>query len=120
MVLVKDNHLGALSVTDAVKLAHAQWPGRGVEVECDGPDLVRESLAAGADLVMLDNMSPVDAAACVALVRSSSRPDTPVEISGGVTLENVAEYATTGADLISTSAITQSAPALDIGLDIAT
>lgn len=118
MVLVKDNHLGALSVADAVALARTQWPGRGVEVECDRSALVREALAAGADLVMLDNMSPADAAECVALVRSSPAPDTPVEISGGVTLEDVGAYASTGADLISTSAITQSAPALDIGLDL--
>jgi nicotinate-nucleotide pyrophosphorylase (carboxylating) len=118
MVLVKDNHLATLTVPEAVKLAHAQWPGRGVEVECDRADLVREAVAAGADLVMLDNMSPAAATECVALVRSSARPDTPVEISGGVTLENVAAYAATGADLISTSAITQSAPALDIGLDV--
>ncbi len=118
MVLIKDNHLGALSVTDAVRLARSRWPGRGVEVECDRPELVLEALAAGADLLMLDNMSPADATTCVGLVRDSERPDTPVEISGGVTLETVADYAATGADLISTSAITQSAPALDIGLDI--
>jgi nicotinate-nucleotide pyrophosphorylase (carboxylating) len=54
----------------------------------------------------------------VRLVRESTRPDTLVEVSGGVTLENVAEYAASGADLISTSVITQSAPALDIGLDL--
>jgi nicotinate-nucleotide pyrophosphorylase (carboxylating) len=55
----------------------------------------------------------------VRLVRGSDRPDTLVEISGGVTLENAAAYAATGADLLSTSVITQSAPALDIGLDLA-
>ncbi len=55
----------------------------------------------------------------MALVRASARPSTLVEISGGVTLETVAAYAATGADLISTSAITQSAPALDLGLDLA-
>jgi nicotinate-nucleotide pyrophosphorylase (carboxylating) len=70
-------------------------------------------------MVMLDNMTPEHAAACVRLVRESSRPDLLVEVSGGVTLEKVADYAATGADLISTSTITQSAPALDIALDIA-
>ena len=118
MVLVKDNHLGALGIADAVKHAHAQWPGRGVEVECDRPEQVREAVEAGADMVMLDNMTHEAAAECVALVRASARPATTVEISGGVTLENVAAYAGTGADLVSTSAITQSAPALDIGLDL--
>lgn len=118
MVLVKDNHLGALTVTEAVRLAHQRWPGRGVEVECERAELVREAIAAGADLVMLDNMSPTDAKECVELVRASARPETPIEISGGVDLDNVAAYAATGADLISTGAITQSAPALDIGLDL--
>jgi nicotinate-nucleotide pyrophosphorylase (carboxylating) len=67
---------------------------------------------------MLDNMNPDDAAKCVEIVRSGARPHTLVEISGGVSLETVAFYATIGADLLSTSMITQSAPALDIGLDL--
>ena len=119
MVLVKDNHLGALGVTGAVKQAREMWPGRRVEVECDRAEQVQEALSAGADMVMLDNMSPDQAAVCVRLVRESARPETLVEISGGVTLENAADYAATGADLLSTSVITQSAPALDIGLDLA-
>ncbi len=72
-----------------------------------------------ADLVMLDNMTPDEVRDCVAIVRASDRPETLVEVSGGVTLENVAAYAAAGADLISASGITQSAPALDIGLDLA-
>jgi nicotinate-nucleotide pyrophosphorylase (carboxylating) len=119
MVLVKDNHLGALGVTGAVKRAHELWPGRQVEVECDRAEQVEEAIAAGADIVMLDNMTPAQAATCVRLVREGPRPDTLVEVSGGVTLENVAEYAAAGANLISTSAITQSAPALDVALDLA-
>ncbi|MEX2267537.1 MAG: carboxylating nicotinate-nucleotide diphosphorylase [Acidimicrobiia bacterium] len=119
MVLVKDNHLGSLGVTGAVKQARESWPGRRVEVECDHADQVLEAVTAGADMVMLDNMTPAEAADCVRLVREGTRPDTLVEVSGGITLENVADYAGTGADLISTSAITQSAPALDIGLDVA-
>jgi nicotinate-nucleotide pyrophosphorylase (carboxylating) len=67
---------------------------------------------------MLDNMTPDVAAACVARVRAGARPATVVEISGGVTLDSVAAYAATGADVISTGAITQSAPALDLGLDL--
>jgi nicotinate-nucleotide pyrophosphorylase (carboxylating) len=119
MVLVKDNHLVDLGVTEAVKRAHALWPGRAVEVECERAQQVVEALDAGADLVMLDNMTPDEAEACVRLVRESPHSTTPVEISGGITRENIAAYAVTGADLISTSAITQSAPALDIGLDVA-
>jgi nicotinate-nucleotide pyrophosphorylase (carboxylating) len=67
---------------------------------------------------MLDNMTPDEAAQCVAVVRESARPDVLVELSGGVTLENVRAYADAGVDIISTSAITQSAPALDIALDM--
>jgi nicotinate-nucleotide pyrophosphorylase (carboxylating) len=118
MVLVKDNHLCGATIREAVERARGLWPGRGVEVECDRVEQVDEALAVGVDVVMLDNMSPTDAAACVARVRASARPWTLVEISGGVTLATVGDYAATGADVISTSAITQSAPALDLGLDV--
>ena len=118
MVLIKDNHLAGVSIGDAVRAALARWPGRAVEVECDRVEQVREAVEAGADLVMLDNLSPADVAACVAEVRAGPRPDLPVEVSGGVTLDDVAAYADAGADLISTSVITQSAPALDLGLDL--
>jgi nicotinate-nucleotide pyrophosphorylase (carboxylating) len=118
LVLVKDNHLVGLGIGEAVARARARWPGRGVEVECDRAEQVRDAVQAGADLVMLDNLSPAEVAECVAVVRGSSRPDTLVEVSGGVTLDDVAAYAGAGADLISTSAITQSAPALDLALDL--
>ena len=125
MVLVKDNHLAGfraagLGIADAVEHARAMWPGRGVEVECDRLEQVVDALAAGADVVMLDNMSPEQAGECVAVVRSGIRPATLLEVSGGVTLDTVAAYAATGVDLISTSAITQSARALDIALDART
>ena len=118
LVLVKDNHLGALGITAAVQQARSLWPGRGVEVECERAEQVAEAVAAGADLVMLDNMTPEEIAGCVRLVREGPRPGTLIEVSGGLTLENVAAVADAGADLVSTSAITQSAPALDIGLDL--
>lgn len=118
MVLIKDNHLIGLGITEAVAAARAAWPGRGVEVECERADQVREAVDAGADLVMLDNLSPDEVRSCAALVHSSARPDTPIEVSGQVTLERVAAYAAAGADLISTSAVTQSAPTLDVGLDV--
>lgn len=118
MVLIKDNHLAGLSIDTAVRRARDQWPGRGVEVECEQLDEVLAAVAAGADLVMLDNLTPDDARACVAAVRAGPRPALPVEVSGGITLDTVAAYAATGADLLSTSVITQSAPALDLGLDL--
>lgn len=118
LVLVKDNHLAGTTIAAVVAAARERWPGVGVEVECDRPEQVDAAVAAGADVVMLDNMSPADAAACVTRARAVA-PGVRIEISGGVTLATVAEYARTGADLISTSAITQSAPALDLGLDVA-
>jgi nicotinate-nucleotide pyrophosphorylase (carboxylating) len=118
MVLVKDNHLLGSSIGAAVARAHELWPGGSVEVECERPEQVVEAVEAGADIVMLDNMSPDDAAKCAALVRDSDRPDVLVEVSGGITVENVGSYGDTGIDFVSTSAITQSAPALDIALDV--
>jgi nicotinate-nucleotide pyrophosphorylase (carboxylating) len=120
MVLVKDNHLGRLGVEAAVRRARELWPGRTVEVECEFAEQVEAALAAGADMVMLDNMSPMEVAECTKVVRASARPETVVEVSGGVTLENVDAYVGIGVDCISTSAITQSAPALDLALEIVT
>jgi len=90
------------------------WPGRAVQVECDTPEQLDRALAAGADLVLLDNMTPGEVAACVARVAGAAL----VEVSGGVTLDTVAAYAAAGPDLISVGAITHSAPVLDIGLDL--
>jgi nicotinate-nucleotide pyrophosphorylase (carboxylating) len=113
-VLVKDNHLASLTITEVVADARRMWPARTIEVECDRLDQVREALAAGATLLLLDNMTPDDVKTCVAEVGGRAL----VEVSGGITLDTVGAYAAAGADLISTSVITQSAPALDIGLDI--
>jgi len=120
-VLIKDNHLGVLSINEAVQLALERWPGRMIEVECDRPDQVAEALDAGATLVMCDNMTPEEVRACVELVRAHPRGTTGsvlVEASGGISLENVADYARAGADLISVGALTHSVVALDIGLDL--
>ena len=118
MVLVKDNHLGALGIGEAVRVARDLWPGRGVEVECERAEQVALAIEAGADLVMLDNMTTEQMVECVRLVRDGPRAGTLIEVSGGVTLENVAAIAGIGVDLVSTSGITQSAPALDIALDL--
>lgn len=117
-LLIKDNHLVGLGIEKAVHAASDLWPGRTVEVECERAEQVPEAIAAGAGIVMLDNMTPAEVEKCVSLVRTSSRPGVLIEVSGRVTLETVAQYAAAGPDLISTSAITQSAPALDVGLDV--
>ena len=92
-----------------------------VEVECDRVEQVPEALEAGATLVMCDNMTPAQVRECVDLVRSHAREAAGavlVEASGGIDLDNVAEYAKAGADLISVGALTHSVRALDIGLDL--
>lgn len=121
-ILVKDNHLAGMSIAEAVGAGRRMWPGRTVQVECDTVDELEQALAAGADLVLLDNMSPAEVATCVTLVAASvAERDGPrclVECSGGVTLDTVASYSATGVDLIAIGALTHSAPVLDLGLDL--
>jgi len=116
-VLVKDNHLGGATITEAVSRARRQWPGRMVEVECDRLDQVREAVAAGATVVMLDNMGPGQVAESVALIRATGS-DALIEVSGGVTLVSAPALAAAGADVLSAGALTHSAPVLDLGLDL--
>jgi len=120
-VLIKDNHLGGISIREAVHKALEQWPGRMVEVECDRPEQVKEALDAGATLVMCDNMTPDQVRLCARLVREHPRREAGsvlLEVSGGITLENIADFARAGADVISVGALTHSVVALDIGLDL--
>ena len=116
-VLIKDNHLGALSITEAVARARAMWPGRNVEVECDTEEQVLEAARAGASSVLLDNMSPAEAGRAAALARSAAAAIL-VEVSGGITLETAAAYAAEGVDLISLGSLTHSVRSLDLGLDL--
>lgn len=108
-----------MTITTAVARARAMWPGRMVEVECDRADQVTEASRAGATAVLLDNMSPDEAAACAALARrSAGEGGILVEVSGGVDLVSAPHYAAAGVDLISVGALTHSAPVLDLGLDL--
>ena len=114
-VLIKDNHISVCgSLTAAVRRARAGAPVlTRIEVECDNLDQVREAVDAGADMILLDNMGLEDMRQAVAI--SGGR--IPLEASGGVRLENIRAIAETGVDFISVGRITQSAPAVDIGLD---
>jgi nicotinate-nucleotide pyrophosphorylase (carboxylating) len=114
-VLIKDNHIAVSgSIKAAVARARAAVPSlTKIEVECDRLDQVREALAAKADVIMLDNMSLDDMRKAVAMVAGQ----VPLEASGGVRFDTVRAIAETGVDFISTSRITQAAPAVDIGLD---
>ena len=117
-VLLKDNHLELFGIRAAVERARERWPGRTVHVECGDLDQVREAVAAGADALLLDNMSPDEVKAVVVEVRGHDPRRPLLEVSGRVSLDTIWAYATTGADLVSIGALTHSAPALDIGLDV--
>ena len=116
-ILLKDNHIALFGIADAVARARTTWPARTVHVECDRLDQVREALDAGADALLLDNMTPDQVRACVAEVGDAPRRPL-LEVSGGVTLDTVAAYAATGVDCISVGGLTNAAPVLDIGLDL--
>ena len=113
-VLLKDNHIGAAgSVTKAVQMAKEYAPFvRKIEVEVENLDMVKEAVEAGADIIMLDNMSPEDMKKAVELIDGRAR----TECSGNVTKENIARLTEIGVDYISSGALTHSAPILDISL----
>jgi nicotinate-nucleotide pyrophosphorylase (carboxylating) len=113
-VLIKDNHVAVCGgVAEAVRRAKAANTGLHVQVEVDRLEQIEPALAAGADRLLLDNMAPPVLQQAVALVAGR----VPLEASGGVTLETIRAIAETGVDYISLGRITQSAPAVDVGLD---
>ena len=116
-ILIKDNHIAACgSVRAAVEAAKAKAPHPlRIEVEVTNLGELDEALAAGAEIVLLDNMTPSQVE--VAAARAHGK-HVLVEVSGGITLATIADYARAGADLISVGALTHSAPAVDIGLDV--
>lgn len=113
-VLIKDNHVALCGgVAEAVRRAKSANTGLEVQVEVDRLEQIEPALKAGADRLLLDNMDPAMLREAVALVARR----VPLEASGGVTLETIRFIAETGVDFISVGRITQSAPAVDIGLD---
>lgn len=113
-VLLKDNHIGAAgSVTEAVRMAREYAPFvRKIEIEVENLDMVKEAVEAGADIIMLDNMSPEDMKEAVRII--DGRAET--ECSGNVTKENIARLTEIGVDYISSGALTHSASILDISM----
>lgn len=119
--MLKDNHLQALAqvsdnpIADAIaelrnKLSHTTK----IEVEADRLEQVRQAVAAGADIILLDNMSPDTIREAIAIIQKRAIS----EASGGISLETLRDYAETGVDYISTSKITLGVPAIDVGLDL--
>jgi nicotinate-nucleotide pyrophosphorylase (carboxylating) len=115
-ILVKDNHLalGGGDLAGAVRAARARWPALPLEVECRTPPEVGAAVAAAPDLILLDNMTPADLRAAVALVGGR----VPLEASGGVTLDSLAEVAASGVDYVAIGALTHSVRAVDLHLKI--
>jgi nicotinate-nucleotide pyrophosphorylase (carboxylating) len=118
-VMLKDNHLTVLDIAEAVAQARRTWPARTIHVECDSIERAIAAAEAGADALLLDNLGPEDAAKAVTAAREvlGDRPCF-IEASGSITLETVATYADTGVDAVSAGALTDSAKALDLGLDV--
>jgi nicotinate-nucleotide pyrophosphorylase (carboxylating) len=113
--LVKDNHVVAAGgVAAAFRAVREQFPGTPVEIEVDSMDQLVEALDAGADLILLDNFTPVQMRRAVELTDGRAR----LEASGGLTLGDAREIGATGVDYIAVGALTHSAPVLDIGADL--
>lgn len=119
-ILIKDNHLSLLrargvDLTAACRLARDRGPqGQRVMVEAASVAEVKQALAGGADVILLDNMSPETVRSCVELIKGRAM----IEVSGGITLDNVTEMAAAGAGAISIGALTHSAPAANLSLDL--
>ncbi len=113
-ILLKDNHIGAAGcVKEAVRMAKEYAPFvRKIEIEVENLDMLKEALEAGADIIMLDNMSVEDMKKAVELCRGKAE----TECSGNVTRENVAKLVDIGVDYISSGALTHSSPILDLSL----
>jgi len=118
-ISIKRNHiaLGGGIASVLARVMEGRKPGQNVRVEVRNPAELEQAIAGGADLILLDNMSPKEVAAAVKQVRNQL-PDAKVEASGSITLSNVAKYAKTGVDFIAVGALTHSATAVDLSMRI--
>ena len=115
-VLIKDNHVAAAgSLARAIRLCRAA-AAHGAKIEAEAKTLAeaKEAVRAGADIVLLDNMTPEQVSAAVKAIGGRAQ----VEVSGGIRLDNIRAYARPGVDVISVGALTHSAPAVDLGLEL--
>jgi len=120
-VLIKDNHLElAGSITESVRRAKAKVSfTKKIEVEATSPDQAVEAGLAGADIILLDNMTPQDVKKSLSLLEAKKlRVHLLIEVSGGITRENLLSYVKTGVDVISVGSITHSAKAIDMSLEL--
>lgn len=113
--LIKDNHLAGRSITESIRLAKKNNPKNlAIEIEVENLNQIEEAIAAGADTLLIDNFSPQELAKAVQQVSGRAK----TEASGGIHLGNVEDFAKTGVDAISVGALTHSAPAADLSLQI--
>lgn len=118
LILVKDNHIAAAGgIKNAIAAAKKTQKKIQIEVECDNFEQVAEAVSASPNIIMLDNMQPAEIKKCAALIRKKS-PKIKIEISGGITLTNIKNFSQLDVDFISVGALTHSAKAVDIGLDV--
>lgn len=118
-VLLKDNHLGGITIPQAFSMAKKMWPGRTIEVECDSLDQVRQAVEIGVDFILLDNMNVEQVKNAVEIVRNFTDSNkVKLEVSGGISFDSIQDYAATGVDYLAIGSLTHSAPSLDIGLDL--
>jgi nicotinate-nucleotide pyrophosphorylase (carboxylating) len=116
-ILIKDNHVDACGgVTAAIRRACGKFPARLIEVEVRNDGELREALAVGADIILLDNMNPDAIRHAVEITAGRAQ----LEVSGGVTLDRIPALAATGVDRISIGALTHSAPVADLHMKIVT
>src|SRR3546814_19381079 len=118
--MFKDNHLALLGITEAVAAAKATWPGKLVHVEATNTDELTQALEAGADAVLLDNMTPQEAKAAVDLATAwaaeHGRPRPLLECSGGISIDTAADYSASRVDPLPPRTNTPPAPAPDHAL----
>jgi nicotinate-nucleotide pyrophosphorylase (carboxylating) len=120
-VLIKDNHLALVPIEEAVRRANAFSAYKTVEVEVETADEAVRAARAGADMVLLDNMTPAEVGdALAALASAGLRDRVRVEVSGGITEATIGEYAALGVDLVSVGALTHSVRSLDLTLEVFT
>jgi len=116
MILIKDNHIAAAGSVSQAILAAKKMRGKKIEIECDNFKQVIEAVKSKPDIIMLDNMSVAEIKKCAAEIRQNKK--IKIEISGGVNLQNIKKFSDLDIDFISIGAITHSAQAVDIGLDV--
>lgn len=121
-IMIKDNHLKGVSISQAVKNVRENLPGRVVEVEVEDAAQAEEALISGADIIMFDNFEPSALTSLindlVILINQKSLKKPLFEASGGISLESLDNYANTGVDMISSGSLTNHVKPIDIGLDI--